>query len=248
MREMLSRPLKHFLSKAKAPDDGSGIDVSIDGERATNRKRPETIMLSAPPSSKLRPFIEPKLRPRLGAATVKVTGASASKGKRIWRAMPSPTYPQGIPKVSSRRSPPRIRRCRQTRVAGMCEIETQQRAHPWLTLSPDDHVLFQHAPSVGDARVRLEAVDPCRCNGAAFGGQYRQLRIQARKQVFHEVFDAVEGTENGDHGRGNCCDHKHRDARNQMDQALRFPGPEIPAGDAKRYVHLAKLGFSVEGS
>ncbi len=87
-------------AKSKGAHEGAGIDVSIDGEGATDRKSTRNTgdhaVLGNPPSSRLRPRIEPRLRPRLGAATVKVTGASAAERQaQSGVATPRPTYPQG---------------------------------------------------------------------------------------------------------------------------------------------------------
>ena len=92
---------------------------------------------------------------------------------------------------------------------GVLDVESQKGHHHRLTLSPDDHILFEYPASPRHARVRSERVHPCGIQHPPFWRQNGQLCIKAGKQLFHERFNAVECTENGDHGRTNGRDHHH---------------------------------------
>ena len=126
-------------------------------------------------------------------------------------------------------------------------VEPQQGADPRFALTADHHILFQDASCMGDARVGLQTVDPSRRDDAPFGRQHSEFSVEARKELFDQVFYTVKGTKNGDHGRGNGGDYKHRNAGHQVNQALGFSRPEVPACDAKRNVHQGQIRLQRRG-
>ena len=143
-------------------------------------------------------------------------GADGERGRRIgFKGKPQLTgHPQ--PYITTRRSkgvgaqhvtPPQAGS--KAGLTGVIDIEPEEGDHERFSLPSDHHVLLEDASGPSHAGMGSEAVDPMGVQDAAFLRQDSELRIQAGEELLHQFLNAIERTQDRDHGgaHGGHNDH-----------------------------------------
>ena len=116
-------------------------------------------------------------------------------------------------------------------------IDPQDGRDPDGLVGPDHHFVFQHRRPRGHAGDVSEVIAPSLWNHGPRLRHHREVGIECSKQILHQVFNAIEGTQDAHHGGGHGGNDGHGNARNDVHQGARPSLDDVPRSQSDGEPH-----------